>query len=463
MLSIICGNTLCAGRYYGLFILLLVSKLLSAQVVFSYTGTQQTYVVPAGVTSLVIDMAGGEGGQEQNFTEPDVDEPGWGGRVQASIEVTPGETIYIYVGGVGGEAGPSSSPAGGVGGWNGGGDGSFANPGTSSYRAAGGGGGASDIRIGGTSLADRKIVAAGGGGSGDGHTLDDDGGDGGGGSGSDGLSGYSADAAGKGGTQAIGGAGGDYFGSVAENGSLGQGGAGNDYGAGGGGGYYGGGGGVFGAGGGGGSSYSDAVLTSSVTMTSGYNQGDGYVIITASATLPISLVSFDALIIKDQVRISWKTATERNNDYFSIERSQNGKEWEEISTVSGAGNSKVIQNYSMHDIDPLSGTSYYRLKQTDYSGSFNYSDIVTVTYFADAKADNVVIYPNPVTNDLLTIRAVSSEMEGLIILNSLGHNISHLVSIDRSSDYEAIIDLSRLKAGSYLVKTSKKAFKIYKY
>ena len=120
----------------------------------------QIYVVPSGVTSITVDAYGAEGGLAHT--------PGMGGRTQGTMAVTPGQTLYIFVGGQGG------LPAGG---WNGGGIGGS----TPANTVGGGGGGASDIRFGGITLNDRIMVAAGGGGGGGAATYSPVGGAGGGG------------------------------------------------------------------------------------------------------------------------------------------------------------------------------------------------------------------------------------------------------------------------------------------
>src|SRR5690606_29001240 len=121
---------------------------------FSYTGGQQTWVVPPGVTSIDVDVVGASGGNSSGSYGTNAG--GKGGRVQATLSVTPGQTLYIYVGGQG--SGISSGSVSG--GYNGGGQ---AYSSSTSYGAASGGG-ASDIRIGGTALNNRYIVAGGGGG-----------------------------------------------------------------------------------------------------------------------------------------------------------------------------------------------------------------------------------------------------------------------------------------------------------
>jgi hypothetical protein len=203
---------------------------------FSYTGAAQTFTVPAGVTQVTVDAVGASGGS--GFTRTG----GLGYEVTASLPVNGGDTLNIYVGGAGSPDGP--------GGFNGGG---VAGPSTSE----GSGGGASDVRVGGTTLADRVIVAAAGGGSGYG-----DDGFGGAGGYTTGNPGGSHDAVapgsgGGGGTQLNGGAAGNTCCTNPQGtiGNLGVGGNGAAGGGGAGGGYYGGGGGSVGGGGGGGSSH----------------------------------------------------------------------------------------------------------------------------------------------------------------------------------------------------------------
>lgn len=242
------------------------------EVTFSCTESQQTWTVPTGVTEIEVDVYGAAG-HECYFPGYESD-GGLGGRVEATVPVTPGETLYIYVGCEGTLNETTDSP----GGWNGGGYGTTHNAG----RSGGSGGGASDIRGGGTLLTDRIVVAGGGGGGGTSNYSDQAGGDGGGTTGANGLQGSCGwCTAGLGGTQSAGGAAGaGSWAGNADPGSFGVGGDGNfdGSGGGGGGGYYGGGGGEL-CGGGGGSSYTDSGITD-FTHYQGVRAGDGQVIIT---------------------------------------------------------------------------------------------------------------------------------------------------------------------------------------
>ena len=111
--------------------------------------------------------------------------------------------------------------------------------------------------------------------------------------------------------------------------------------------------------------------------------------------LPINLLSFDVQPVMENVAITWSTASETNNDYFTIERSQDGTSFSEFTKVDGAGNSNTILNYKVTDFTPFEGLSYYRLKQTDFDGKVEYSEIKTVQFTKPVEGQNWSVYPNP--------------------------------------------------------------------
>jgi uncharacterized protein YjdB len=246
---------------------------VSAQTItFSYTGTVQSWTVPAGVYSIAIDAQGATGGDGGNGMYHN--HGGYGGRVQCTLSVSPGQIFNLKIGGAGGN-GYGFSCCSYAGGYNGGGN--------SGSGYSGGGGGATDIRIGGVALSNRVIVAPGGGGAGYATFYTNY--ERGGGGGFTGENGYFSNvsgglAGGQGGTQTGGGAGGTYTSPAGSAGSSGQGGNGGGglFSGGGGGGYFGGGGGSK-TGGGGGSSYANALYSSGAIYTSGYNSsGNGALI-----------------------------------------------------------------------------------------------------------------------------------------------------------------------------------------
>ena len=114
--------------------------------------------------------------------------------------------------------------------------------------------------------------------------------------------------------------------------------------------------------------------------------------------LPVKLVEFDARSRDNTtVEVNWATASEKNNDFFTVERSADGKVFTEVTRMKGAGNSSTINNYTFTDDAPLSGTSYYRLKQTDFDGK-NETFAPVAVRINRGVVNNISIYPNPFQN-----------------------------------------------------------------
>lgn len=99
-------------------------------------------------------------------------------------------------------------------------------------------------------------------------------------------------------------------------------------------------------------------------------------------TLPVNLLYFKAQTKNAHTQLLWATASEQNNDYFNIEKSENGIDFSTIGTVHGAGNSQKLLNYSYTDNTPLHHKTYYRLKQVDFDGKWKYSPTIAI---ADGK------------------------------------------------------------------------------
>ncbi len=135
-----------------------------------------------------------------------------------------------------------------------------------------------------------------------------------------------------------------------------------------------------------------------VTFEVDFNDGQYYTLGSIeSDALPITLISFTAENHQEgQVKLEWVTASEINNAFYTVERSKDAKNFETIGIIDGAGNSNQLLTYSFIDRNPPSGTSFYRLKQTDFSGEFDYSSIESIaierTFDTEYK-----VYPNPVS------------------------------------------------------------------
>ena len=113
--------------------------------------------------------------------------------------------------------------------------------------------------------------------------------------------------------------------------------------------------------------------------------------------LPIELLSFDAKFDGKKVTLNWVTLSEIGNDYFSIERSNNGVDFREIAKEQGAGDSEMARTYLIYDENPNTGLNYYRLKQIDFDGSYSYSMIRSVEVRSGVE---VSTFPNPVATQL---------------------------------------------------------------
>ena len=176
--------------------------------------------------------------------------------------------------------------------------------------------------------------------------------------------------------------------------------------------------------------------------------------------LPIELLSFEVTIEKTNVIINWKTVSEINNDYFSIERSTNGLTWELIKKVKGAGNASQLLEYKTTDEKPHMGISYYRIKQTDFDGKFSYSPIRAIHINVPEK-NQINIYPNP-SFGKITIDNLNIESSEISLYNSEGLpiNISQFL-IEKSSNGVSI-DLTELKKGLYFIRIGGLTQKIYK-
>jgi len=180
--------------------------------------------------------------------------------------------------------------------------------------------------------------------------------------------------------------------------------------------------------------------------------------VTANNPLPVELISFDAVVNDgSQVDLKWVTATEINNDYFVVEKSKDGKNWEEVVWVDGAGNSNYTLEYYETDENPYEGISYYRLKQVDFDGKTSYSEIVPVAFEKNIEK-NITVLPNPVKRG----EAIYLEINGfkgnniLLVLRDMQgkefYTKAHI--IESNYQLKAIQLDNNIPAGTYLIVAS---------
>ena len=173
------------------------------------------------------------------------------------------------------------------------------------------------------------------------------------------------------------------------------------------------------------------------------------------APLPIELLFFTAQLGDDDrtVELKWATASEADNDFFTLERSANGTDWIPLVEVAGAGNSSQRIDYQERDKQPLFGDSYYRLKQTDYNGDFTYSPAVNVSQNGLTEME---MYPNPVNIGADVILNFPESSKDIIDVNilSMDGKLVHQSTYDISSTHQIILNIGlEFLPGLYLVKT----------
>ena len=167
--------------------------------------------------------------------------------------------------------------------------------------------------------------------------------------------------------------------------------------------------------------------------------------------LPIELTYFTAQLDKQEnVQLDWETASENNSAYYIIERSVDGKSFEKIKTQQAAGNSSSILQYNDVDERPLKGTSYYRLKQYDFDGSYSLSNIAKVVL----TNNQFEVYPNPASEFLTIDFKTESKVIEVNLTNTLG-KVVLTKSFKSTENIKSVrINIKDLPRGTYFIKTS---------
>ena len=173
----------------------------------------------------------------------------------------------------------------------------------------------------------------------------------------------------------------------------------------------------------------------------------GVTFIPVALTLPVKLMIFGAILNNNaEVLLNWKTSSEINNNGFYVERSFDGVNFKNIGFVKGFGNSNATNEYKYIDNVQLNNqVVYYRLKQADFNGTFEYSNVVIVNS-AITENRNYVLYPNPANNSINIINA-SNEQTNIEIVNVIGQK----VFVIKSNSQLEQIDISGFKPGIYFV------------
>lgn len=167
--------------------------------------------------------------------------------------------------------------------------------------------------------------------------------------------------------------------------------------------------------------------------------------------LPIELINFSAKAVDQKVRLDWTTASEINNDYFTIERAADAINFNEINNTDGAGNSTSINYYSMIDDSPLPGVSYYRLKQTDFNGAYSYSNIISVQKTAN-DFDIISAYYSQSQQFTVDFNCDNKCVLTLELYDLMGKKVYSAIENSSGTNSEIIIPTRNLTEGIYLIK-----------
>ncbi len=201
-------------------------------------------------------------------------------------------------------------------------------------------------------------------------------------------------------------------------------------------------------------------LNPNITVNTGENVVVALASVNGSNPLPVELTSFNASAISaNQVKLSWSTATEKNNSGFVVERSVDNKAFNQIGFVKGNGTVSEISNYSF--VDKTTAADYfYRLKQVDMDGSYNYSKVIEVNLAANLTFSLAQNFPNPF-NPSTTIKysIAKAGFTKLTVYNSLGQAVKVLVNeVKTPGEYNITFDASHLSSGLYFYKLETDGF-----
>jgi hypothetical protein len=180
-------------------------------------------------------------------------------------------------------------------------------------------------------------------------------------------------------------------------------------------------------------------------FTDGFSQ---FMLVSPTFTLPVGLITFEAQPAKKSIELSWKTAQERNNKGFAVERSINGSDFTAIGFVNGVGTTDDASSYKYSDnfVQPNT-VYYYRLKQVDFDSRSTLSNIRQAKIAGNSLA--VTISPNPVKGQMTVFVSGTTQPADISLVNAKGQTVGKWSKAEVSSPYS--IDVNRFTKGYYMV------------
>lgn len=169
-----------------------------------------------------------------------------------------------------------------------------------------------------------------------------------------------------------------------------------------------------------------------------------------STVLPVNLIDFETSVKEKTVTLDWSTAQEVNNKQFDVLRSTDSRNWEVIGSIEGAGNSQITNEYSFEDAKPNPGINYYRLKQIDFNGEFEYSEIRGVEIAPENQNDAIRVFPTVTTSELTIKTELPFEGKARVQIFSAGLQTVKDVFWESETSQFAL-DVKDLAKGYYFV------------
>lgn len=205
------------------------------------------------------------------------------------------------------------------------------------------------------------------------------------------------------------------------------------------------------------------------TMAAGSASGSGTYTMSASnissfspfgiegegGTLPVELLYFKGSMKGEVAALEWATASELNNDFFTLEKTVDLEQYEKVAVVTGNGTTEERNIYQYYDNNLTPGTSYYRLKQTDFDGSFTYSDIIKVSNSSTLDVVDVAMFPVPSQGEFIKLKmsGLPSDKETVVLIyNAQGQLVYQQSSLISNHEEITIRFSNKLATGVYTVR-----------
>lgn len=163
--------------------------------------------------------------------------------------------------------------------------------------------------------------------------------------------------------------------------------------------------------------------------------------------LPVELSHFEANCVSGKTLVQWATESERENDFFTVEKSCDGIEFQPFQTIDGAETSNSVQHYQLIDPTPCMGTSYYRLSQTNTDGETKILGIQSAVHCAEY--NEIVVFPNPATQEV-QLKWDNQFMEKIRLVDATGQLLQEISTFPVQSN-SIILDVSQYTAGIYFI------------